>query len=80
VRDILKTILNHLEVIPKLGFKKFKDVIEYLRDGDLEEQDKLEQQLKAMGVSVVYESKEKQLRKVVREEVAKVIKGKRQTK
>ena len=57
VKDILKAIFNRIELLPKLGFRKFKDVIEYLKDADLEEQDALEDELKRLGVNVVYEQK-----------------------
>ena len=80
VKDILKAIFNRIDLLPKLGFRKFKDVIYYLKDGDQEEQSALEDKLKQLGVNVVYESKETQLRKLVREEVAKVIKSRNQTK
>jgi hypothetical protein len=80
VKDILKAIFNRIDLLPKLGFSKFKDVIYYLKDGDQEEQSALENKLKQLGVNVVYESKETQLRKLVREEVAKVIKSRNQTK
>jgi len=77
VKDILKAIFNRIDLLPKLGFRKFKDVIEYLKDADLEEQDALEAELKRLGVNVVYESKESQLRKLVREEVRRAIKSKK---
>jgi len=74
VKDILKAVLNHLELLPKLGFKKFKDVIEYLRYADQDDQKHLEDELKALGVNVVYESKESLVRRVIKEEVAKMLK------
>ena len=77
VKDILKAIFNRIELLPKLGFRKFKDVIEYLKDADLEEQDALEDELKRLGVNVVYEQKESQLRKLVREEVRRALKSKK---
>jgi hypothetical protein len=77
VKDILKAILNKPEVIVKLGFRKFKDVIEYLKNAEIEEQDELEQQLKDLGVNVVYESKKHQLRKAIREEVRRALKAKK---
>ena len=80
VKDLLKAIFNRLDLLPKLGFDKFKHVIHHLKYGDQEEQNDLVKRLKELGVNVVYESKEDKLRKLVREEVAKIIKGKKQTK
>jgi hypothetical protein len=77
VKDILKAIFNRIDLLPKLGFRKFKDAIEYLKDADLEEQDALEDELKRLGVNVVYEQKESQLRKLVREEVRRALKSKK---
>jgi hypothetical protein len=77
VKEILKAILKKPEVIVKLGFKKFKDVIEHLKNADIDEQDALEQELKDLGVNVVYESKEQKLRKIIREEVRKALKAKK---
>ena len=74
VKDVLKAILNRIDLLPKLGFDKFKDVIYYLKNGDQEEQRDLENQLKALGVNVVYESKEQKLRKAIREEVRRALK------
>lgn len=75
VKDILKTILDRIDLLPKLGFDRFKDVIYYLKNGDIEEQKELEAKLKGLGVNVVYESKERQLRKMVREEVKRALKS-----
>lgn len=80
VKELLKAVFNRLDLLPKLGFDKFKHVIHHLKYGDQEEQNDLLKRLKELGVNVVYESKEDKLRKLVREEVAKIIKGKKQTK
>lgn len=80
VKDLLKAIFNRIDLLPKLGFDKFKDVIYYLKNGDQEEQGNLVRKLKSLGVNVVYETKEDKLRKMVREEVVKAIKSRNQTK
>ena len=74
VKDVLKAVFNRIDLLPKLGFDKFKDVIYYLKNGDQEEQRDLENQLKALGVDVVYESKEQKLRKAIREEIRRALK------
>ena len=58
VKELLTTIFNHKELLPKLGFKSFKDVLSYIKFGDQEEQNELESKLKSLGVQVpVFESK-----------------------
>ena len=80
VKSLLKAVFNRLDLLPKLGFDKFKDVIHHIKYGDQEEQEEIRSKLRQLGVNVVYESKQDKLRKLVREEVAKIIKGKKQTK
>ena len=77
IKDILKTILTKPELIAKLGFRKFKDIIAYLHDGDLNDQQNLEQELKSLGVNVMYESKKRQVRKAIREEVRRALRAKK---
>jgi len=74
---MLRAILNRIELLPKLGFSKFKDVIDYLKTGDQEEQAHLEQELKALGVNVVYEASTQKLKALVREEVRRVLTNKK---
>jgi len=58
VKELLTTIFNNKQLLPKLGFKSFKDVLSYIKFGDQEEQNSLETKLKSLGVQVpVFESK-----------------------
>jgi hypothetical protein len=57
VKDLLKAVNNRLDLLPQLGFDKFKDVIHHLKYGDQEEQNELRDKLKELGVNVAYESK-----------------------
>jgi hypothetical protein len=57
VKDLLKAVNNRLDLLPQLGFDKFKDVIHHLKYGDQEEQNELRDKLKELGVDVAYESK-----------------------
>ena len=77
IKEILKAIFNRPDVISKLGFRIFKDIIQHLRDGDQDEQHDLEKELKDLGVNVVYEAKRYDLKKVIREEVRRALKIKR---
>ncbi len=77
IKEILKAIFNRPDVISKLGFRSFKDIIQHLRDGDQDEQHDLEKELKDLGVNVVYEAKRYDLKKVIREEVRRALKIKR---
>ena len=77
IKEILKAILNKPEVITKLGFRKFKDIIEFLKDGDQQEQHELEQELKGLGVNVVYEAKKYDIKKLIREEVRRALNKKK---
>lgn len=77
IKEILKAIFNRPELIKKLGFRKFRDIIQHLRDGDQQEQNELEQELKDLGVNVVYEAKQYDLKKLIREEVRRALKTKR---
>jgi hypothetical protein len=56
VKDLLKAIQSRLDLLPQLGFDKFKDVIHHLKYGDQEEQNELRDKLKELGVNVAYES------------------------
>jgi hypothetical protein len=56
VKALLKAVNNRLDLLPKLGFDKFKDVIHHLKYGDQEEQNELRDKLKQLGVNVAYES------------------------
>ena len=56
VKDLLKAVQNRLDLLPQLGFDKFKDVIHHLKYGDQEEQNELRDKLKELGVNVAYES------------------------
>jgi len=58
VKEILHAVLNNIHLLPKLGFQTFKQVIRYIKFGDIEEQNELERRLKSLGVNVVYESKQ----------------------
>ena len=58
VKDLLKAVLNRLDLLPQLGFDKFTDVIHHLKYGDQEEQREIHDKLKELGVNVVYESLE----------------------
>lgn len=74
VKDLLKAINNRLDLLPQLGFDKFKDVIHYLKYGDQEEQKELQDKLKELGVNVAYESLEVNEAKVIdRDEMIKWI-------
>jgi len=58
VKELLTTIFNNKEVLPKLGFKSFKEVLSYIKFGDQEEQQSLQAKLKSFGIQVpVFESK-----------------------
>lgn len=52
VKELLMAIFDHPEILPKLNFRKFRDVIEYLRNGDQEEQAALEQQVRDLGIKI----------------------------
>jgi hypothetical protein len=56
VKDLLKAVNNRLDLLPQLGFDKFKDVIHHLKYGDQEEQNELRDKLKELGVDVAYEA------------------------
>ena len=58
VKEVLHAVLNNIHLLPKLGFQTFKQVIRFIKFGDIEEQDELERRLKSLGVNVVYESKQ----------------------
>lgn len=74
VKNLLKAINNRLDLLPQLGFDKFKDVIHHLKYGDQEEQKELQDKLKELGVNVAYESLEVNEAKVIdRDEMIKWI-------
>lgn len=52
VKELLRAIFDHPEILPKLHFKKFRDVIEYMRGADQEEQNDLEQKVMALGIKI----------------------------
>jgi len=62
VKELLTTIFNNKNLLPKLGFKTFKEVLEFIKFGDQEEQAELETKLKKLGVQVpVFESNLKEM-------------------
>lgn len=64
VKELLKTVFNNLHLLPKLGFDTFKQVLDYIKFGDQEEQTELENRLKSLGVSIMSESKQPKKREV----------------
>jgi len=58
VKELLKTVFNNLHLLPKLGFDTFKQVLDYIKFGDQEEQTELENRLKSLGVNLVSELKQ----------------------
>ena len=52
VRELLTTIYNHQNLLPKLGFKNFKQVLDFIKHGDQEEQSELEGKLRKLGIRV----------------------------
>ena len=51
VKDLLKKIYDNQKLLPKLGFKNFKQVVDYIKYGDQEEQTELEDKLKKLGMA-----------------------------
>jgi hypothetical protein len=52
VKELLRAIFDHPEILPKLHFRKFRDVIDYMKSADQEEQEELEQKVIALGIKV----------------------------
>lgn len=75
VKDILTLLFKDKNLLRKLNFKSFRDAIDWIRNGDQDDLETLAGEMKGMGVPVpVMESKEYKLRKIIREEVRRVIK------
>lgn len=76
IKELIAKILHDKSLIKKLGFQSFRDILDHLRGGDIDDQDELEGQLKNLGVSLVYESKKPKtnpLKEMIRKEIRKVI-------
>lgn len=52
VRDFLRAVYTNADVIKKLGFRSFKDLVGYIKTNDLEEWDELRDEAKELGVVI----------------------------
>ena len=66
VKPVLRAVLQNIQLLPKLGFQTFKQVLLFIKYGDIEEQNELEKRLKSLGVNVVYESKQTSKKKKIK--------------